>query len=373
MEKYYIYFLGILFYTFSQQVAGQCYLNLNLKGKKYDTLYLIIRTDRSHKIKGESDDKQNWLFLYPDTVYDQHKYMEIEFLENDTLVHLLSFRIPFNQDTLKIGSFSVGKHSHINACYIETEKQSKVPFMHFKDYINDAFLVAPDNDLELLTTAEAMHKGYSMFDRSRDSLTYNERLKNYIYFTAKNPSSHYLISSLHSTLSFYKDTEDIKKIFFLFSDNNKNSHYGKKIQDFLDMTFFENSILPAWDNSDLEPIIVDSTKFNLIVFSASWCGPCHKQIPKLKKVNNELQDRLNIVYVSIDESKTVEEWKQLMIKEKIPWRSLLGADNIKVLKNKYFIQSIPLAFLVFPNGQMERLKLYEESDIKRIYSAVNTN
>ncbi|MDR0681042.1 MAG: hypothetical protein LBG15_04210, partial [Dysgonamonadaceae bacterium] len=37
---------------------------------------------------------------------------------------------------------------------------------------------------------------------------------------------------------------------------------------------FENSILPSWDTGNLEPIIQDTSKYNLVILSASWCGPC---------------------------------------------------------------------------------------------------
>ncbi|NLI36233.1 MAG: redoxin domain-containing protein [Bacteroidales bacterium] len=77
--------------------------------------------------------------------------------------------------------------------------------------------------------------------------------------------------------------------------------------------------LPTSANlNNKEQVIIDSKKYNLIVFSASWCGPCREEIPILKHIYNDLNAKLDIVYISIDEAKTVEAWQKLIQMEAIP-------------------------------------------------------
>lgn len=51
-------------------------------------------------------------------------------------------------------------------------------------------------------------------------------------------------------------------------------------------------------NGDM-PVLVD--------FTASWCGPCKQLAPVLDEMSVELRDRLNIVKVDIDTSKSLVE------------------------------------------------------------------
>ena len=215
-----------------------------------------------------------------------------------------------------------------------------------------------------------MHCGYSMFARSRDTLNYDQRLKKYIDFTKGHSNSHYLAAQLFSTLTFYKSRDDISKVFDCFSENNKQSYFGQKIKKYLTETFFENSELPTWDTGVIEPMITDTSKYSLIVFSASWCGPCHKQIPQLKKIYKELNDKLNLIYISLDEEETVNSWKKLMEREQIPWRSLLAAKNVDYIKKKYTAQTIPLSILVYPGSYMETIDVRNNADLRKLYQMV---
>jgi hypothetical protein len=76
------------------------------------------------------------------------------------------------------------------------------------------------------------------------------------------------------------------------------------------------------------------------------------------------------VYISIDDSRTVQNWKNYMVHENVPWRSLIAVDNINEVRNKYFVESIPYSLFVYPNGKMERLDVSKEEGRTRIYEIV---
>ncbi|WP_435523487.1 TlpA family protein disulfide reductase [Chryseobacterium indoltheticum] len=49
-------------------------------------------------------------------------------------------------------------------------------------------------------------------------------------------------------------------------------------------------------------------KKHLVIFWASWCGPCRQEIPLLKKVYSESNKEIEFVSVSIDNDK--KSWKR---------------------------------------------------------------
>lgn len=123
-----------------------------------------------------------------------------------------------------------------------------------------------------------------------------------------------------------------------------------------------------------EQVIVDSKKYNLIVFSASWCEPCRKEIPILKQVYNDLNRKLDMVYISLDNVKTVAAWQKLINVESIPWRSLSAYENINKVQQQYnVVFGIPCILLVAPNGTAEFLDVRKAEDKQRLYQLLGNS
>ena len=355
-------------------------INIHFDGKDYKNLELIIRLDDGSKhFSGQSKNGKDWTFNYPDSIYNTHQYMRIGVPGNvDTIGGDIIFKTIIGKDTLGVGGYNFKKGiSNIKAVYFKSFTSKHVPSMNdqhavvYKTMSNDEFFIGPQSDEELLTSVEMLVTGYSSFDRSNpNKLSYEDQLKRHINFTKKYPDSYSLIRSLANTLTRYNSKSDVEKVYNCFSDSNKNSYWGKKINSFIKNNSFTNSILPVW-NADLsEPIIKDTSKFNLVAFSASWCGPCHKIIPVLKEVYKDLSGKLEMVYVSLDEPGTVENWRVLMKKEEIPWRSVLAMKDVKGITKKYTAQSIPFSLLVHPNGYTEIIDLRKNEDKEKLYRLV---
>nr|WP_233584474.1 TlpA disulfide reductase family protein [Parabacteroides sp. AF17-3] len=104
------------------------------------------------------------------------------------------------------------------------------------------------------------------------------------------------------------------------------------------------------------------------MFSASWCQPCHKQLPVQKEIYQKLKDKVDFVTISIDEKKTIKQWQEFVKKEELPWRSLLAYQDIAGVRGKYYVPHIPHILLVYPDGNFEPFNLWEENEINKLYA-----
>src|ERR1700754_2839549 len=120
--------------------------------------------------------------------------------------------------------------------------------------------------------------------------------------------------------------QQIKIIFDEFNDEVKTSYQGKNIKQFLDdqpknKNEFPNTTLVDRD-AKLVNLVDTTRKLNMVVFWASWCGPCRREIPSLKKIASACKnDNLRFVSVSIDKQKT--EWIKAVDEENMPWQQLI--------------------------------------------------
>jgi len=375
----------IMYLSFNSLLLAQNHVvNFHLEGIEYDSLYIYGIDVHAQKIKipGRQKDRNVWTFSIPDSIYnivpqfqlapksaDLKKYIlyEIEFdcvINKDTLKTLV---MNFNDKDSIVQAKYAGRSSQ-DSTYIIIKKKGERILVKAAE-MRDRFLVSTEDDSDLIIRAKC--PTFSCFyNLNGKEDEYEYFLKQYMVLSAKYPDSKYLIINLSQNLTQYKSKNDIVKVFNHLSDRYKQTYWGKRIKQYLNRNVFVNSILPSGETNVPKAIIEDTTKYNLVVFSASWCRPCREEIPLLQKIFSDLHERLDIVYVSIDTPETVDAWKALMRKERIPWRSVLAAKQIEKIKEKYFMEVVPYIILVYPGGIMRKIDIRDDSDRAQLYKLV---
>ena len=181
------------------------------------------------------------------------------------------------------------------------------------------------------------------------------------------------MSNLAGNLTRYKSKEDVRKVYENFSDKHKSTIWAKHIEQFLIQKKFPNSFSPTAHDNISEKIIQDTSKYNLVIFTASWCLPCIEEIPLLIKIYNDLGKDLILTYISIDNVEGINPFKDLIKKKDIPWRSLFAYQDINKIKQKYFIEGIPHSILVYPNQDIEIIDIRRDSDCSKLYSIIKSS
>lgn len=94
-------------------------------------------------------------------------------------------------------------------------------------------------------------------------------------------------------------------------------------------------------------------KVLVLDFWASWCGPCRKEIPNMKKYYAEYKDKgVEFLSVSIDAKK--EAWTKALNEEQMPWQQGWTTDAGKVAMDLYQFGGIPFILVIDKDGNIYR-------------------
>jgi thiol-disulfide isomerase/thioredoxin len=377
---------GLIFMFFQQNIEAKTRnLNINFDGIIYDSLYVTGYDVNDNKIviKGHKKADYRWTFSISDSVWNilprynisTKLYNEKDktvgtigfFCDKDTTVFSFLF---FNENELFINARFVKRK--IEEGQFAVKPDGCEEFIGVKGYIqHDIFVISCEN--HKYHTLPYVYSNFASTSGLNDE-KYRDAINKYAEIVTIYPDSRYLLTELHRRYPNFKTKKDIETVFIHFSEQAKKTYWGEKINKYLNTNYFDNMRLPRWNDTVMEFIVKDTTKFNLIVFSASWCVPCHKQIPVLKEIYRDLANNLEIISISIDDSKTVKNWKTLMVKEEIPWRSLLAVNDYRYIMEKYSIQGVPDIVLLHPGGYMEKINEYDRKKFKaRIYKYFDLN
>ena len=55
-------------------------------------------------------------------------------------------------------------------------------------------------------------------------------------------------------------------------------------------------------NENYKKEVLDSEKTVLVDFYADWCGPCKMMAPVVEEISEELQDKVKVCKVNVDEN-----------------------------------------------------------------------
>ncbi len=94
----------------------------------------------------------------------------------------------------------------------------------------------------------------------------------------------------------------------------------------------------------------------LLVFWASWCGPCTAEIPDLKAVADEYRDREDFVIVGVNLDDDIDAARTHIAEYDLDWMQLheegKGWDN--VVAQMYGVRGIPSIWLIDSEGIVYR-------------------
>ncbi len=217
---------------------------------------------------------------------------------------------------------------------------------------NDAFYKTQLSDFGWINTDEKT-------EREKIINSYRALIKQY-------PNSYYFIFMLENYRTLYSK-EELTGMLNLFDEEIKTSVNGKKVLAYLKEMPSADRPLPNYSlknaSNNYSKIIDSSSDLNMIIFWASWCGPCRKEIPLLKEINLKYRNRgLNMVSISIDDQ--YEMWQKALSQEKMQWAQLVVDSSLsEEVHNTFRFSVIPLTIFTDKRGfELKRFSGYEAGE-----------
>lgn len=173
----------------------------------------------------------------------------------------------------------------------------------------------------------------------------------------QNRYGNYLLGCINYYYINFGYFEERRAIFDQLPDYLKNTPSGKKALEFLAQTKIKNtphidSLAYQFTLKDINKNSFSLEKFKgkiiVLDFWASWCLPCIKALPLLKKIQAHDVSK-NVVYISVSIDKKEMDWMKKEKKLHIPWLSLLGDQT--TIKN-YDITAVPAYIIIDKKGKI---------------------
>jgi thiol-disulfide isomerase/thioredoxin len=151
-----------------------------------------------------------------------------------------------------------------------------------------------------------------------------------------------------------------------FSREAKDSYYGKIVE--AELNGIKGQTLPAFTLADKDSkettvaAVGKGKKYILVDFWASWCAPCRKEMPNLKRLYEKYSSK-GFEIISISTDKKEADWKKVLEKEKFAWPNFLDTKGAADACN---VSAIPAMFLLDDKGVVIAEKIHGEELAKKL-------
>ncbi len=263
--------------------------------------------------------------------------------------------------TLSIDEFIPNKYYNLSNSEINTELNKKFLPQYYK-ILQDEELAVEDKNI-------VQEKDYKKIRRE-----FNEKKIQYLLdYTKKYPNSYISLWFAIERYSVIGYNDKFLDIYNYLSPKIKKTSTAKVFIKKLNEKNFEDKItkISLKDYNDVKKNGYNlDTKYTLVDFWFSNCGPCLIEMPKYKELYSKYKRRsFEIIGISTDRTSNKGNWRKVIKEKELIWRQYLDENGTEA--KKYNINKFPTTFLLDSEGKIikkdispEELEQFLEENLK---------
>ena len=169
-----------------------------------------------------------------------------------------------------------------------------------------------------------------------------------------------------------KPDADIEEVYTLYKNTNPEAEnlagLTERYKQLQTITKGNPSPTFNFENHNGGTTSLDDLRGNYVYIDvwATWCGPCIREIPALKEIENQYKGKnIHFVGISIDEPRDYQKWRMMVSEKEMAGIQLMADNNWESeFVNKYVILGIPRFILIDPQGNIVNADAPRPSDPK---------
>ena len=111
-------------------------------------------------------------------------------------------------------------------------------------------------------------------------------------------------------------------------------------------------------------------KWVVLDFWGSWCGPCMRGVPMMKRYYDRYRSNMEIVGIACNDKQ--EQWRKAVAKKEMTWINIFHDEDIlpanSIMMN-YAVTSFPTKVIITPEGRLHKVFVGETEDF---YKEIDT-
>lgn len=172
------------------------------------------------------------------------------------------------------------------------------------------------------------------------------------------PDSYAVALIINNFVAKQRELPEVEQMYAGLTPRIKNSYLGQKLKltiDTMRKTAI-GSIAPDFTLTNPEGKDISLSdyrgKYVLLDFWASWCGPCLREVPNVRKVYDRYHPKgFEILSVSLDDKK--DNWTEAIDKHHLNWEHVSSLKGWQCPVAKlYSVSGVPAMFLLDQDGRI---------------------
>lgn len=353
----YLFVCGLLSFTaMAQKVKSAYVIRGHIKNMPAKWVYLNIPNNKNTLVNIDSARVVNNIFvLSKDTLFSEPSLGSLIYKDSisnkKVTIDFYDPQLPHNYVNFIL------ENAEINISG-ELKKRNGVSLSGSKEtsFLLKYGLVLPPDLQKQNQTIDSLRKVGQLAQmaqiKAKKSEIMNNYRSNFKHILSENPRVWLGLKSLYQNASIFSSTE-LEELVKIIDPELMETRTGKKMSNYITQSKLLIASKPFIDfdyfdlnNKRFSLNQVKGSKGTLVIFWASWCGPCREEIPVLKQFY-ETYAKNGIAMVSVSADHDINSWKKALQEENMPWLNLSSLpDNFKGITAKYNVNAIPAMFLL---------------------------